>query len=110
MSKSPFYVCGVPKPANMESNGLPMKSDSPLYKTKEERKANRLARKTARIEKRQERRAGEARVARTKGNNALSNNSLSTEQKQRKALTQRKKYDKKINKYYSVYLDGKYKV
>ena len=81
-----------------KTSGLPMKSDSPLYKTKEERKANRLTRKTARIEKRQERRAGEARVARTKGNNALRNNNLSTEQKQRKALTQRKKYDKKMSK------------
>ena len=81
-----------------KTSGLPMQSDSPLYKSTSDRIANRLARKTARIEKRQERKAGKARVARTKGNNALSNNNLSTEQKQRKALTQRKIYDKKMSK------------
>ena len=86
-----------------KTSGLPMQSDSPLYKSTSDRIANRLARKTARIERRQERKAGKARVARTKGNNALSNNNLSTEQKQRKALTQRKKYDKKMSKVGDTY-------
>jgi len=97
MSKSPFYKTGVSNSPCGDQSPL-LTVDSPLYKTKEERKADRSSRKTERIERRQERKAGKARVARTKGSNALSNKHLSTEQKQIKALAQRKKYDKKMSK------------
>ena len=63
-----------------------------------DRQTKRASNKVNRVEAKQEKRAGKARVARTKGNNALSNTHLSTEQKQRRALVQRKKYQKNLPK------------